>query len=90
MSFVRNFLSINNQRVMLIKKSAAQEYKNSSECSVWEYEFPSKILSFATAYIDGRYPENNRVTNPDCEEIYYVLSGGGVVHSEKGVFEINP
>jgi mannose-6-phosphate isomerase-like protein (cupin superfamily) len=55
---------------------------------VWEYLFPSNDFSFATALIDGRYPEEKRVANLECEEVYYVISGDGVVHSEKGDFEI--
>ena len=74
---------------MLVKKSESSEKKNSEDCTVWEYEYPSKEFSFATALIDGRYPEKKRCTNLDCEEIYYVISGSGVVHSEKGNFEVN-
>jgi mannose-6-phosphate isomerase-like protein (cupin superfamily) len=74
---------------MLIKKSAAKKIKNSKDCTVWEYKFPSKNFSYATALIDGRYPEQNRVANLECEEIYFVMSGTGVVHSEKGNFEIS-
>lgn len=74
---------------MLIKKSEAQKKENSKDCTVWEYEYPSKDFSFATALINGRYPEEKRVMNASCEEIYYVLSGSGIVHSEKGDFEVS-
>lgn len=74
---------------MLVKKSDLKEFKNSPDCTVWEYDFPSKLLSFATASIDGRYPEVKRVTNLECEELYYVISGSGVIHSNKGDFEIS-
>lgn len=73
---------------MLIKKSDSKKIQSSKDCTVWEYEYPSKESSFATALIDGRYPEKNRVRNLECEEIYYVVSGSGLVHSEKGDFEI--
>jgi len=73
---------------MLIKKSESKKFQNSTDCTVWEYEFPSKDFSYATALIDGRYPEQYKVTNLDCEEIYFVISGSGVVHSEKGDFKI--
>ncbi|MFH1252898.1 MAG: cupin domain-containing protein [Candidatus Uhrbacteria bacterium] len=73
---------------MLVKKINAVEIKNSKGCEVWEYNYPSKLFSFATAFINGRYPEVKRVVNLECEEIYYVLSGFGVIHSEKGNFEI--
>ncbi|MCR4264051.1 MAG: cupin domain-containing protein [Candidatus Roizmanbacteria bacterium] len=74
---------------MMVKKSSAIEIKNSKDCTVWEYEYPSRLFSLATALIDGRYPEEKRTTNLECEEVYYVLSGTGIVHSEKGDFEIN-
>ena len=74
---------------MLIKKTDATKQENSKDCTVWEYNFPSKDFSYATARIDGRYPDEKRVTNLECEEIYFVMSGSGVVHSEKGDFEIN-
>lgn len=74
---------------MLIKKSDTKKLENSNDCTVWEYECPSELLSFATAMINGRYPEEKRVTNLECEEVYFVLSGSGIIHSEKGDFEIN-
>ena len=74
---------------MLIRKLESTKVQNSKDCIVCEYEYPSKNFSFATALIDGRYPEEKRVTNLECEEIYYVMSGSGIVHSEKGDFEIN-
>ncbi len=73
---------------MLVKKSESIKIAASKVCTVWEYEFPSKNFSFATALINGRYPEQKRVTNLECEEIYYVISGTGIVHSEKGNFQI--
>ncbi len=74
---------------MLIKESESAKYENSKDCTVWEYEFPSQKFSYATALINGRYPDQKRVTNLECEEIYFVISGSGVVHSEKGDFEIS-
>ena len=74
---------------MLIKKLESTKVQNSKDCTVYEYEYPSKNFSFATALINGRYPEEKRVVNLECEEIYYVISGSGIVHSEKGDFEIN-
>ncbi len=73
---------------MLIKKSESRKKENSKDCTVWEYEYPSKDFSFATALINGRYPEEKRATNLECEEVYYVMSGSGTVHSQKGDFEI--
>ena len=73
---------------MLIKKSESKKLENSKECTVWEYPFNSSLFSFATSVINGRYPEERRVCNKECEEVYYVVSGVGVVHSEKGEFEL--
>jgi mannose-6-phosphate isomerase-like protein (cupin superfamily) len=74
---------------MLIKKSKSKKIQNSPDCTVWEYDFPSKDFSYATTLINGRYPEQKRVTNLECEEIYYVISGSGTIHSEKGDFAIS-
>ena len=74
---------------MLIKKSDAKKAINYKDCIVWEYVFPSKGLSFATALISGRYPARKRAINLKCEEIYFVISGSGEVHSEKGDFKIS-
>jgi mannose-6-phosphate isomerase-like protein (cupin superfamily) len=74
---------------MLIKKSNSIKIDNTKSCTVWEYEIPSHLFSFAIATINGRYPTEKRVVNLDCEEIYYVLSGSGEIHSEKGNFKVN-
>ncbi len=73
---------------MLIKKSQANKKVISEVCSEWEYDFQSEDISFATAYIDGRFPDKGKVANTGCEEIYYVLSGSGTIHTEFGDFNI--
>ncbi len=73
---------------MLIKKENTIKKENSKSCSVWEYEFPGKKLGIATALINGRYPEQGKVMNSQCETIYYVLDGAGIIHTEQGDFEI--
>jgi mannose-6-phosphate isomerase-like protein (cupin superfamily) len=73
---------------MLIKKNQAKEINNTKDCTVYEYELPCELFSFALAEINGRYPDKGKVVNLDCEEIYYVTSGSGVVHSESGDFNI--
>ena len=60
---------------MLVKKSQAKKFENSQDCTVWEYSIPSDTMSYAVAHIHGRYPEEKRVTNLECEEIYFVHSG---------------
>jgi len=72
---------------MLIKKSEKRK-KEVPNCIVDEYDFPTKELSLAIAEINGRYPETGKNKNTHCEQIEYVLSGKGVIHSDQGDFEI--
>jgi len=74
---------------MLVKKLSAKEIKYSSDCVMQEYDYPSNSSSVATAFIDGRFPIEKRTVNLECEEVYYVLAGSGIIHSEKGEFEIS-
>ncbi|MFH1412976.1 MAG: hypothetical protein ABIG10_03040 [bacterium] len=74
---------------MLIKKSGAKRIDNSQQCTVWEYEYSSDNFSLATALINGRYPDEGKSSNEKCEQIYYAISGNGVIHSDKGNFEIS-
>lgn len=73
---------------MYIKKEDAVKHKNSPTCTVWEYPTQNKNLSFAVSEIHGRYPDNGKVMNTECDEMYYVISGTGTVHHEIGNFEM--
>jgi len=73
---------------MLVKKNQSKKFENSKDCTVWEYEYPSELFSFATALINGRYPDKRRCANLECEEVYYVISGEGIIHSEFGDFKV--
>jgi len=73
---------------MLVKKSQAKQVSNSDKCTVWEYDTKTKNFNVATAFIDGRFPDEKRVVNLELEEIYYVQLGSATIHSEKGDFEI--
>ncbi len=73
---------------MLVKKIEAKKVSNSDKCTVWQYDTQTKNFDVATAFIDGRFPDEKRVINLELEEIYYVQSGSAVVHSEKGEFKI--
>lgn len=64
---------------MFIKKENAKKKKNTDSCYVWEY-FESDKIGFATALINGRYPDSGKAVNQECEEIYFVISGKGNVH----------
>ena len=74
---------------MLIKKSEAKKFQHNEACAVWEYKNLSPKFSFATSVINGRYPEDKRVCNTACEEIYLIQSGNGIIHSEKGDFSVS-
>ena len=74
---------------MLIKKSETRKKQTAKGCTVWEHDHPTDNLSLATSLIDGRYPEEKRVINLECEEMCYVIGGSGTIHSDKGIFEIN-
>lgn len=39
--------------------------------------------------INSCYPDQKRVTNLECEEVYFVISGFGIIHSGEGDFEIS-
>ena len=73
---------------MLIKKKDAKKFHNSKNCTVYEYNTSSKILSAATALINERYPDKGKSVNTKCEETYYVISGSGIIHTDKGEFKI--
>jgi len=73
---------------MLIKKEEAKKVTNSDNCTVWEYNGKTDKFNTATAYINGRFPDEKRVVNLELEETYYVLSGSATIYSEKGTFEI--
>ena len=76
---------------MLIRKEDTRRHENSPACTVWEHDHPSNNLSYAMAWINGRYPNNGKkVKNLECEEIMFAISGTGVIHSERGDFSINP
>lgn len=74
----------------LIKKDQAKETKFSESCVFWEYFAPTEAMSFEIMLINGRYPDSGNVQNQECEEMYYVISGSGVVHSEGQNYPIKP
>ncbi len=74
---------------MLIKKSETRQKNLWNNCTVWEYEGKSKILSSARSIINGRLPEEWTFRNNECEESYFVISGTGKVYSDKWTFELN-
>jgi len=72
----------------LAPQDEAKEIQTTPHCAVREYPVPSDTISFCTAKITGRYPEKGRAANSACEQFYFVLSGSGIIHSERGNFPI--
>lgn len=68
---------------MLIKSSESQKKENSKSCSVREYDLPIENCSFAIIKINWRYPNKWKVSNLECDEIYYVISGSWIIYSDK-------
>lgn len=73
---------------MLIQKQNANKKELTKESSVYEYDFGTKNFGLATAKLNGRLPEKGWMRNKECAEIYYVVSGSGVVFIEDERFEL--
>jgi mannose-6-phosphate isomerase-like protein (cupin superfamily) len=52
---------------------------NNAACSVTEYPLNNQMLDFAIAAINGRYPDEHRVVNQECDELAYVFDGEGKI-----------
>jgi len=68
-----------------IAKAQTQKFTNSASCVVFEYPFGDKDINGAVSIVNGRYPEQGRVTNEVCKELMYVISGTGVLYIGKTV-----
>ena len=73
---------------MIIRNNQTREHKNSEQCTVWEYDFPSESLSHAVCLITGRYPDQGKAMNTECDELFFVLSGTGTLHTENETTEL--
>jgi mannose-6-phosphate isomerase-like protein (cupin superfamily) len=60
-------------------KYQAVEKKNSAACSVTEYALNNAMLDAAIATIAGRYPDECRVVNQQCDELAYIFEGEGKI-----------
>lgn len=74
--------------MMLVRKDERKEKEISKGNFVWNYEMDSREMGFALARINSRYPESGEAINEACNEIYYVMSGGGKIYIEGKEFEI--
>lgn len=70
--------------------SEMQAKKNSSQCEVFEYDYPSSAFSFATAKINGRYPESGESLNELSSQMYYLISGELSIFTKSGEIKLLP
>ncbi|MBI5346135.1 MAG: DUF861 domain-containing protein [Chlamydiae bacterium] len=63
----------------VVHQEEAQEFQNSKACSAFEYCMEEKDISGAVVKLNGRYPDSGFVTNLECKEMAYVISGSGKV-----------
>ncbi len=59
-------------------------FSNSENCLVYEYELDDKDINCATAIITGRYPDKGYCYNEKCKELIYVISGNGILNYKNG------
>ncbi len=60
-------------------KHQTTKKNNSAACAVTEYHLNHDLLDAAIATIEGRYPDQRRVTNQQCNELAFVMEGEGKV-----------
>jgi len=70
-------------------KQQATERKNSEVCVVTKHDIEDATLDFAIVKINGRYPDQGRVTNTQCKEIVYVHQGNGKVVVNHKEYQLN-
>lgn len=68
------------------KKNAFLKKKGS--CTVWEYGIGKKDLGIAQAKINGRYPEKGKAINVDCDLVYFIADGSGIIHTQQGSYTL--
>lgn len=66
----------------VVKFEEAEEFKNSDKCTVLEYPLNDKDINFATANIQGRYPDSGYCVNEKCKELIYVIDGNGTLNKK--------
>jgi mannose-6-phosphate isomerase-like protein (cupin superfamily) len=74
----------------LVEKKSAEKIAIAKTCTIYEYPLSSSVLSLITAKIHGRYPESGKSVNSACEQIYYVISGSGTLHTDRGTHALHP
>lgn len=74
---------------MKVAKQEASLFQNGQTLSVHKYKFPSSMLGLISADMDGRYPEQGKVRNDECDETYYVIAGSCTIHHETGNYALS-
>jgi len=62
-----------------IKKSESQEFKNGSNCAVYEYPMGDNAINGAVVKLSGRYPGKGSSVNSVCKMMAYIIDGGGAI-----------
>lgn len=73
-----------------LNKNQSYTHHNAPTCLVREYPFGDKDIDGAVAYLTGRYPLQNYVTNTQCKEVAYVIEGSGKIVVEGTSKSLNP
>lgn len=66
----------------IIKRKQSKKYKNSKSCIAFEYPLENKKMDGAIIKLNGRYPEEGKVCNLKCQEIFYITNGSGTIEIE--------
>jgi mannose-6-phosphate isomerase-like protein (cupin superfamily) len=74
-----NQLGSYSDKMNIVRKVDAKEFKNSDVCTAFEYPLGDKDINGAVIKLDGRYPDTGRVTNKACKELVFVVRGSGKV-----------
>ena len=66
----------------IIRKNQTKKIKNSNNCLAIEYPLKNKKISGAIIKLNGRYPNEGRICNLKCLELFYVIDGSGFIEIE--------
>ena len=65
-----------------IRKNQTKKIKNNNNCLAIEYPLKNKKISGAIIKLNGRYPNEGRICNLKCSELFYVIDGSGFIGIE--------
>lgn len=74
---------------MLIKKDKRIKKQIAPQSFVYEYQDKNDKIGMAVSELNGRVPEEGRMRNNVCHEVYYVISGNAKVFIDNNIFEIS-